>query len=261
MKRRTLPLVTVAFAAFLAASFARGDRFWTLQLRGGAVVLSLDPPEERGPMLVFHRAPEGTFSSVRAESVERISIASGPARKARPSLEGQVLILGHDLDADERAELSRAESAPPLAPPEAPYDDVGYAYANSYGGPPRSGFPRPDRVTPLARPNGFPVVPGAIGSQPLTVGPNGYPILDGSAGSRRSTPAPRSRYPFSREAAGSVGRGRRPGIGSRATNGSETAAVLRGQLDRESKNPPSGSPRTLNAQRSALNRFSTSTLK
>ncbi|MEP6769889.1 MAG: hypothetical protein ABJC61_14550 [Acidobacteriota bacterium] len=194
MKHRTLLFATLASAALLAASPARADRFWTMQLRGGAVVLSLDPPEERGRMLVFHRAPEGTFSSLPAGSVERISIASGPARKARPSLEGQVLILGHDLDADERAELSRAQSAPLLAPPAAPYDDVGYAYANAYR-PSRPVSP-PDRVTPLARPNGFPVVPGAIGSQPLLVGPNGYPILAGSAGSRRSTPVPRSRHAF-----------------------------------------------------------------
>ncbi|MCA1582043.1 MAG: hypothetical protein LC796_11785 [Acidobacteria bacterium] len=194
MKPRTLPLVTLACSALLAASFARGDRFWALQVRGGAVVLSLDPPEERGAMLVFHRAPEGTFSSLRADSVERISIASGPARKPRPSLEGQVLILGHDLDADERARLSRAQAAPPLPPPDGSSDDVGYAYANAYGRPTRPAIP-PDRVTPLARPNGFPVVPGAIGSQPLTIGPNGFPIL-GPSPNRPPAPAPRGGHAF-----------------------------------------------------------------
>lgn len=194
MTHRPLLFLTASFAAFLAASPARADRFWTLQLRGGAVVLALDPPEERGPMLVFHRAPDGAFSSLRADDVERISIASGPAKKPRPSLEGQVLILGHDLDADQRAELSRAQLAPSLAPPESPYDDVGYVYASPYGGRPRTVVPS-DRVITLARPNGFPVVPGAIGSQPLMVGPNGFPIL-GPSPSRPPAPAPRGRHGF-----------------------------------------------------------------
>src|SRR5512141_1079855 len=57
----------------LPATAVRADRLWTLQLRGGSLLLSLDAPEERGPILVFHRHPDGVFSSLRTGDVLRIS--------------------------------------------------------------------------------------------------------------------------------------------------------------------------------------------
>ncbi|MEO8191418.1 MAG: hypothetical protein ABI682_13840 [Acidobacteriota bacterium] len=201
MKPRTLLFGSLFVGLLLASRPARADRLWTLQLHGGGVVLSLDPPEERGNLLVFHRAPEGALSSLRADTVRRITIASGPAKKSRRSLDGQVLILGHDLDADEREEVARSERSPALPPPETPYDDFGYVSAYGGGGGGGGSGYRPGRgpgvrqsegVRPLARPNGFPIVPGAVGSDPLRVGPNGFPILDQQpvTGGRLGGPGP-----------------------------------------------------------------------
>ena len=191
MKPRTWLSLTLAAAALVGPSSASADRLWTVQLKGGAVVLSLDPPEERGRLLVFHRAPEGALSSLPAETVQRISIASGPAKKPRRSLDGQVLLLGHDLDADEREEFSRAQTGPSLPPPETPSDDVGYAYASGGSGYFGAGLPPPDRMLPHGRRHGFSSVPprGNIPGEALPIGPNGFPILNSAAtGHRPSMP-------------------------------------------------------------------------
>ncbi|MEP6802295.1 MAG: hypothetical protein ABJC07_10180 [Acidobacteriota bacterium] len=194
MKTGIFLSLTLAAAALAAPASARADRLWTLRLKGGALVLSLDPPEERGRLLVFHRAPEGALSSLPADTVSRISIATGPAKKPRGSLDGQVLLLGHDLDPDERDEDSRAEAGGSLRPPARAGED--FAYVSAYGGSrylPGPGLAPPDRARSLARPNGFPSVPsgGVAGGEALPIGPNGFPILNSpTAGDRASAPGP-----------------------------------------------------------------------
>lgn len=167
----------------LPAGIALADRFWALQLSGGSVVLAIDRPEERGATVVFHRHPDALFSSLRTRDVVRITVAEGPAKKPRASIEGQVLIFGRDADPPERT----ARVAPPPPPPTdsygddyAPYGVVAYSAPHRHRKPPRPPSP--------IGPNGYPIIapPGYPGSIPLSIGPNGFPILS-------MTPPPRMR--------------------------------------------------------------------
>jgi len=155
----------------LPSGSAVADRFWALQLKGGGVVLALDSPEERGATIVFHRSPDALFSSLRAAEVVRITIAEGPPKKAKASLDGRILVFGRDADPPEHTAVSRA------APPLEPHQD-GYAYAEAY---PYGGFaygaPRRHRVRMRA---------------PAFVGANGFPILSPTP-PPFAVPPPRSR--------------------------------------------------------------------
>lgn len=183
--RRFRGRVACLLGALLAlpAAAALADRFWTLQLAGGSVVLAIDRPEERGPTIVFHRHPDALFSSVRTRDVLRITVAEGPARKPKPSIEGQVLITGRDADPPEQT----ARAAPPPEPRADSYgDDSGGYGIVAYGAPHRHRKP-PRPPSPIG-PNGYPILapPGYPGSTPPSIGPNGYPILS-------VTPPPRMR--------------------------------------------------------------------
>ena len=123
MLRFRLSLVFVA-AALLAPGAARADRFWALQLEGGSVILSLDPPQERGAVVVFHRSPDGTFSSLPSREVRRITIAEGPGRRKPRSLDGQILIFGRDSEDREWLDRDREREAaerPATREPEPAY--------------------------------------------------------------------------------------------------------------------------------------------
>ncbi len=179
MLRFRLSLFFVA-AALLAPDAARADRFWALQLEGGSVILSLDPPQERGAVVVFHRSPDGTFSSLPSREVRRITIAEGPARRKPRSLDGQILIFGRDsedrdwLDRErerEAAERPATRKPPEPASPTPMWGAVGFASRPTLRPAP------PGRVR--VGPNGFPVLspPGSPGSIPRPIGPNGYPVL------------------------------------------------------------------------------------
>lgn len=179
----------IAFALTLllfSPAAGRADRFWALQLRGGGVILSTDAPEERGALLVFHRHPGREFSSLRAEDVRRITIAEGPAKKPRPSLDGEVMVFGRDADPPDRrdrlrripiASGPRDDSEDPTA---GSADVSGYGpYAYGSGFSPAPPPAHPGRIPALVRGNGFPNVgpPGAPGFSPPAIGPNGYPVL------------------------------------------------------------------------------------
>lgn len=169
MLRFRLSLFFVA-AAFLASDAARADRFWALQLEGGSVILSLDPPQERGAVVVFHRSPDGTFSSLPSREVRRITIAEGPARRKPRSLDGQILIFGRDSEdrdwLDREREREAAARPATREPPE-----------------PASPAPMWGAVGFASRPTLRPAPPGRV-----RVGPNGFPVLSppGSPGSNAS---------------------------------------------------------------------------
>lgn len=163
-----------ALVLALPATAVRADRFWTLQLRGGSILMSLDAPEERGPILVFHRAPDGAFSSLRTGDVLRISLAEGPPKKPKKSLDGEILVLGRDADPP--------DVTAPMPPPAEPPEEYASYPAPTYGGfaygPPHRRHVRFRPPTTIG-PNGFPILtpPGFPGSVPPAIGPNGFPIL------------------------------------------------------------------------------------
>ncbi len=186
LRLRRPALLALIAAGFAAAPEVRADRLWTLQLAGGSLVLSLDAPEERGAVLVFHRHPDGVFSSVRAADVRRITIAEGPAPSKKPAREWEVLVLGRDAEGPDRGAAGApggdripAASAPLLD------RDPGYgAWSWGWAGVPSLPHHRPPVVSPgrmpvFVRPNGFPAVdpPGSPGAGTLPIGPNGFPIL------------------------------------------------------------------------------------
>jgi hypothetical protein len=181
MLRFCLSLVFVA-AALLAPDAARADRFWALQLEGGSVILSLDPPQERGTVVVFHRSPDGTFFSLPSREVRRITIAEGPGRRKPRSLDGQILIFGRDsedrewLDRDREREREAAERPATREPPEPAYGVPMWGWGSLPSRPMLRPAP-PGRVR--VGPNGFPVLspPGSPGSMPRPIGLNGYPVL------------------------------------------------------------------------------------
>lgn len=158
----------------------RGDRLWALQLQGGSVLLSLDAPEERGRTIVFHRHPDGLFSSLPSGEIRRITIAQGPAHKPKKSLDGQILVFGRDAEPPER--FARREP-PPEPPASDSYDSStasGYAWATAAPGFPRGHGHRPHLSgMTLIGPNGYPILAprGSFGFTPPPIGPNGFPVL------------------------------------------------------------------------------------
>lgn len=178
MLRLRLFLIFVA-AALLASAAARADRFWALQLEGGSVILSLDPPQERGAVVVFHRSPDGTFSSLPSREVRRITIAEGPPRRTPRSLDGQILTFGRDSEdwdwRDREREREAAQLPATRERPEPAYLAPMWGAIGSPSRPPLRPAP-PGRVR--VGPNGFPVLspPGSPGSIPTPIGPNGFPV-------------------------------------------------------------------------------------
>jgi hypothetical protein len=200
MRRSALLLAVIPVGFVLAQPrVASADRFWTLQLRGGGVILASDPPEERGNVLVFHRYPGRELSSIRSEEVRRITIAQGPAKKAPRSLDGEVMVFGRDADPPDwrdrprRLRISNDET-PDGAGEAGSGSESGYGYGYGYGAPPPAPVP-PRRVPPLVRPNGFPVVPGIPGSMQPPIGPNGFPVLTVTPPPMEMGPPPVMRRP------------------------------------------------------------------
>jgi hypothetical protein len=173
--------VCAALLALLAgtgAGLAPGSLF-VMELRGGAKVYSLDQPASKGRVLVFHRYPDGVYTSIAAHDVERI-VAGASEPRSHKLAPGDVRSLGNMAEGPVR------EPAAPAPPPTAyePYvlDDPGYwGYGWGGGGrPPRPPRPVPPMVTPLPiGPNGFPILapPGSPGSTTPPIGSNGFPII------------------------------------------------------------------------------------
>lgn len=175
--RRALATAALLAGIFLVpARLARADRLWTLQLTGGSVVLSLDPPEERGTTLVFHRHPDGLFSSLRAGDVRRITLAEGPIHKPKPSLDGKIMIFGRDADPPTRMvrRMPRDSGDAGFADADADADQGGQSQGVWTSGTSSAApAPRPPRMhRQRIGSNGFPT-----GFRTLPVGPNGFPTL------------------------------------------------------------------------------------
>jgi hypothetical protein len=172
---RAACLVVVGAGALLvlAADAALADRLWTVQLKGGSVVLALDRPEERGSAVVFHRHPDALYASLRASEVVRITSADGPPKKVPKSLDGQILVFGRDADPPEQVAM-----APPPPPPPDPYAETApapYSAGLVYFSPRRHHHPRHPPPSMIG-PNGFPILNPTFMGTP-TIGPNGFPIL------------------------------------------------------------------------------------
>jgi hypothetical protein len=161
--------------AFGCAAIVSAGSFYVLELKGGARVFSLDRPLEKGLVLVFHRHPDGVFTSILTAEVAKIATTSAADRieKLQP---GELMVLGHDVEGP-----ASDGGAPSLAPPapRAAYSmpDYGYGGYGMYGGYGNGGgrpFPpsRPHQpAPPLVGPNGYP------GTPQLPIGSNGFPVL------------------------------------------------------------------------------------
>jgi hypothetical protein len=172
MRRAFALLFVFACAAVLSAG-----SLYVLELKGGARVFALDRPLEKGRVLVFHRHPDGVFTSISTAEVAKIAPASAADRneKLQP---GELMVLGRDVEGP-----VPDGSAPSLAPPaaRAPYSMPEYGYGGYfvYGGYGTGGGHRPSHMTPAPRslppplvgPNGYP------GTPQLPIGSNGFPIL------------------------------------------------------------------------------------
>jgi hypothetical protein len=168
----------LVFAAILIASFGSSMTYYVLQVRGGSRIYSMDPPVRKGRQLLFHRHPDGTYMSLAASEVEKVTPAEEPIPPVAGELApGQTVFVGPAL-------LGPNYQAPAAAPPDfvvtSGYDE-GYNGVYWGGGyiPPQPPGPPPRPVPSRIGPNGYPIIapPGTPGSVPPAIGPNGYPIL------------------------------------------------------------------------------------
>lgn len=172
MRRALTILIAFGCAAVVSAS-----SLYVLELKNGARVFALDRPLEKGRVLVFHRHPDGVFTSISAAEVARIAPASAADRteKFQP---GELVVLGHDVEGP-----VPEGSAPSLAPPApraaASIPEYGYSGYFVYGGTGKGGGHRPSLPTPAPRPLPPPLVGpnGYPGTPQLPIGPNGFPVL------------------------------------------------------------------------------------
>ena len=176
-------LWALVFGGLLTASAGWATAYWSIEVRGGSRLYSLDKPVSKGRVFLFHRYPDGVYMSLAAGEVVRVdtlSEAPAPDRLAP----GQTVYVGPPLSGAGAA--PRAAAGPVAPPPDsmagdsAYYGDYGYSGWGWGGGgyvPP----PRPPGPVPPSRigPNGFPILapPGSPGSTPPPIGANGYPIL------------------------------------------------------------------------------------
>lgn len=171
--RRTLTAVA-AFAALGAAAILSAGSLFVLELSGGARLFALDRPIEKGRVLVFHRHPDGVFTSIPAGEVARIAPASA-ADRTQKFAPGELMVLGRDVEGP-TAEGSAPPSAPAAARSAYSMPDYGYGvyWGYSFGGgrrPPLLAPPPRSVSPPLVGPNGYP------GTPQLPIGSNGFPII------------------------------------------------------------------------------------
>ena len=176
----------LALSVEAAAALPPGSLF-VMELKGGARVYALDHPLQKGRTLVFHRYPDGVYTSLAADEVERI-LAGATEPRSKKMQPGDWKSLGpmaEDMGRDPNAPAREALSYEPTVMD----DSWGYGWGGG-GRPPRPPRPPAPVPTPLPiGPNGFPILapPGSPGSTPPPIGQNGYPII--------SPPPPPQREP------------------------------------------------------------------
>lgn len=164
-----------ALMAFGCAAAVWAGSLYVLELKGGARVFSLDRPMEKGRVLVFHRYPDGIFTSIPSDEVAKIA-TSAAADRTEKLAPGELMVLGKDIEGPvpENAGPPPAPAAAPASYPMLDYDYGYYGYGYGYGGGHRPPRPHPSPrplPPPLVGPNGYP------GTPQLPIGSNGFPIL------------------------------------------------------------------------------------
>jgi hypothetical protein len=172
-------------AGALSASMATSTTYYALEIRGGSQVWAVDRPVQKGRVYVFHRFPDGVYTSIAAAEVEKVAPQAEPPPTERPTTglsPGQALFVGPTLPG------FAGSPAPPPAASDEVVVDPGYGSSDAYWG---SGYwgggggwvPRPPPPSPAGPtrigPNGFPILahPGTPGSVPPPIGSNGFPVL------------------------------------------------------------------------------------
>jgi hypothetical protein len=181
VKRIFLCVLTVIGVA--TAALAGPVKYYAIEVRGGSRIFSVDPPVQKGRLMLFHRYPDGTYMSLTASEVEKVtSLEAAPPPPAAGELApGQTVYVGPALSGP-------AFQLPPSSGPDAvvtaPSFSTDYGYGYGYWGdggyiPPVPPGPVPPRVPSRIGPNGFPILapPGTPGSVPNPIGANGFPII------------------------------------------------------------------------------------
>jgi hypothetical protein len=169
----------------LSTSMALCTTYYALEIHGGSRVWAVDRPVQKGRVYVFHRFPDGVYTSVAATEVDKVAEQTEPPPPASGFAPGQAIYVGPTLPG------YAARSAPPptAAAPDTVVVDPGYGYSDMYWGggywggggggvPPRPQPPSPGSPTRIG-PNGYPILapPGSPGSVPPPIGSNGFPVL------------------------------------------------------------------------------------
>jgi hypothetical protein len=177
VKRIFLSVLTVIGVA--AAALAGPVKYYAIEVRGGSRIFSVDPPVQKGRLMLFHRYPDGTYMSLSASEVQKVtSLEAAPPPPAGELAPGQAVYVGPALSGPAfQAPLSTG----PDAVVTAPNYDYGYDYGYWGGGyvPPLPPGPPAPHVPSRIGPNGFPILapPGTPGSVPNPIGANGFPII------------------------------------------------------------------------------------
>ena len=177
--KRIFVYVLLAFGV-AAAALSGPVKYYAIDLHGGSQIFSVDLPLRKGRVLLFHRYPDGTYMSLSAAEVEKVTtLEAKPAPTPGELAPGQTVYVGPVLHGP-------AFQAPPSTGPDvvvsAPsydYGDYGYGYwSGDYVPPIPPGPPSPHAPSRIG-PNGFPILapPGTPGSVPPPIGPNGFPII------------------------------------------------------------------------------------
>ena len=173
-------LLAALLAALSAASLSAASLF-VLELEGGSRVFALDRPVQKGRVVVFHRHPDGIYTSIAADEVVKIATASSADRteKFQP---GETMLLGGEVESAPMEGIAPPPEPPATRPAYYP-PDYGYGTYWDYGwstAPPPHRPPPPPRPMPTnIGPNGFPILarPGQPGSTVQPIGSNGFPII------------------------------------------------------------------------------------
>jgi hypothetical protein len=174
-------LCFAAAVGLAVTSLADSVKYYAIDVRGGSRILSMDLPSRKGRVVLFHRYPDGTYMSLSASEVQKVtSLEAAPPPAPGELAPGQTVYVGPALSGP-------AFQAPPSTGPDlvvtAPNYGYGYDYGYGYGEggyvPPLPPGPPSPHVPSRIGPNGFPILapPGSPGSVPPPIGPNGFPIL------------------------------------------------------------------------------------